>query len=198
MVPQAPAPNRARHGPDEASKWVARFAKLVPTGGPVLDLAAGRGRHTRFFLKRGHPVLAVDRDIAALESIASPRLELLRADLEEGPWPLEGRRFAGVIVANYLHRPLLPAVIAAVADGGALIYETFASGNEAYGRPRNTDFLLRAGELLEAVRGTLEVVAYEHGPVERPRPAVIQRIAARRSSSPTTTSRNPNEPAPMR
>ena len=114
MVPQAPAPDRARHGPDEASKWVARFAKLVPTGGPVLDLAAGRGRHTRFFLKRGHPVLAVDRDIAALESIASPRLELLRADLEEGPWPLEGRRFAGVIVANYLHRPLLPAVIAAV------------------------------------------------------------------------------------
>ena len=191
MAPQAPEPDPARHGPAEASEWVARFARLVQAGGPVLDLAAGSGRHTRFFLQRGHPVLAVDRDIAALESIASPRLELLRADLEEGPWPLEGRRFAGVIVANYLHRPLLPAVIAAVADGGALIYETFAAGNEAYGRPRNPDFLLRAGELLEAVRGALEVVAYEHGPVERPRPAVIQRIAAWRSGPPSTTRSRP-------
>lgn len=191
MAPQAPEPDPARHGPAEVSEWVARFTRLVQAGGPVLDLAAGSGRHTRFFLQRGHPVLAVDRDIAALESIASPRLELLRADLEEGPWPLEGRRFAGVIVANYLHRPLLRAVIAAVADGGALIYETFAAGNEAYGRPRNPDFLLRAGELLEAVRGALEVVAYEHGPVERPRPAVIQRIAARRSGPPSTTRSQP-------
>ena len=183
MGPQARGHSPAHHEPAEVSEWVARFAALVPTGGPVIDLAAGGGRHTRFFLALGHPVLAVDRDISALEALGSPRLELLRADLEGAPWPLEGRRFAGVIVVNYLHRPLLPAIVAAVEAGGTLIYETFAVGNECHGRPHNPDFLLRRGELLEAVRGTLEVVAYEHGRVERPRPAVIQRIAALRPGS---------------
>ena len=177
MVPQAPRQDPG-HSRPSVSEWVARFAGLVPGGGSVLDLAAGSGRHTHFFLERGHPVVAVDRDLAALAALGSPRLELLQADLEGAPWPLEGRRFSGVIVANYLHRPLLPSLVAAVEAGGALIYETFALGNEAYGRPRNPDFLLRPGELLEAVRGALDVAAYEHGAVERPRPAVVQRIAA--------------------
>ncbi len=165
------------------SRWVRRFAGLVPPGGPVLDLAAGGGRHSRFFLERGHPVVAVDRDIAALGEIQNPRLTRFAADLESGPWPLGDRRFAGVVVTNYLYRPLLPVLVAAVAPGGVLIYETFAQGNEAFGRPRNPDFLLKAGELLEAVRGALDVVAYEHGLLHRPGPAVIQRIAAARASS---------------
>ncbi len=172
------------HGPAAASPWVARFAALVPAGGSVLDLAAGGGRHARLFLALGHPVLAVDRDIEPLAAIDDPGLTRLTADLEAEPWPLAGRRFAGVVVTNYLHRPLLPLAIAAVAEGGALIYETFALGNDAFGPPRNPDFLLRPGELLEAVGGRLAVIAYEHGKVERPRPAVVQRIAALRDPSP--------------
>src|SRR5690606_29782560 len=93
-------------------------------------------------------------------------------------WPLGDRRFAGVIVTNYLHRPLLPLIVQAVAPGGALIYETFAQGNERFGRPRSPRFLLEPGELLEAVRGQLEVVAYEHGEIPEPKPAMVQRIAA--------------------
>src|SRR5262249_11710330 len=96
------------------------------------------------------------------------------------PWPLAGRTFAGVVVANYLHRPLLPTLVASVGPGGALLYETFAVGNERYGRPSNPDFLLRPGELLEAVRRALEGGAYENVTLEGPRPAVVQRIAARR------------------
>lgn len=176
-------PNDDPDKPD-ASAWVRRFAALVPAGGPVLDLAAGGGRHALLFLERGHPVLAVDRDVSRLRP--EPGLEILAADLEDGsPWPLGGRSFAGVVVTSYLHRPLLPAIVAAVAPGGALIYETFARGNEALGRPRNPDFLLRPGELLEAVRATLEVVAYESGVVATPRPAVVQRIAAVRPPRPT-------------
>lgn len=178
---QGPAPHP---GPDRPSRWVARFAPLVPAGGQVLDLAAGAGRHSRLFLQRGHPVLAIDRDLAALEAIEDERLTCLTADLEAAPWPLAGRRFAGLVVTNYLHRPILPLLVEAVAEGGALLYETFAVGNEALGRPRNPDFLLRPGELLEAVRGRLEVVAYEHGEVAAPRPAVIQRIAAVREAQP--------------
>ena len=148
----------------------------------MLDLAAGSGRHARLFLERGHPVVALDRDVARLAGLD---VEIVQADLEDGsPWPLPGRRFGAVVVANYLWRPLLPHIVGAVASGGLLLYETFARGNQAYGEPRNPAFLLEPGELLEAVRGELQIVAYEHGLVEPPRPSVRQRICALRSDQP--------------
>jgi SAM-dependent methyltransferase len=165
-------------GPDAPSPWIERFAPLIAPGGEVLDLAAGGGRHARFLLARGHPVVAVDRDISQLTGCRHPLLGVLEADLEAGAWPFPDRRFAGVVVTNYLHRPLLAKIVAAVAPGGVLLYETFAVGNERHGRPANPDFLLREGELLEAVAGRLTVVAYEHGFSCRPRPCVRQRIAA--------------------
>ena len=170
----------AHCGPSEPSAWVRRFAPYVPAGGPVLDLACGGGRHVRLFLERGHPVTAVDRDLSGIaDTIGRPGLEALEVDLEDGsPFPLAGRRFAGVIVTNYLYRPLFPALIAALAPGGAFIYETFAKGNEGFGRPRRPEHLMDPGELLEAVRGRLRVRAYEDLIVEAPRPAAIQRICA--------------------
>ncbi len=162
------------------SRWVERFAALVPSGGAVADIACGTGRHGRLFLARGHPVTFVDIDVAGLDDLAGrDNVEIIAADLETGgPFPLAGRRFGGVIVTNYLWRPILGDIVALVAPGGVLIYETFAEGNARFGRPRNPDHLLRAGELLEAVRGRLVVVAYEHGEIAEPRPAVVQRIAA--------------------
>lgn len=160
------------------SPWIARFAGLVPTGGAVLDLAAGGGRHTRFFRGRGHPVTAVDRDTSALLRIAD-EIEVIAADLEGGSaWPLGERRFSAVVVTNYLHRPLFPAILAALAPGGALLYETFALGNERFGKPSNPDFLLRPGELLDVARGRLRIVAYEDVELAEPKPAMVQRIAA--------------------
>jgi SAM-dependent methyltransferase len=158
----------------------------VPPGAPVLDLAAGSGRHTRLFLARGHPVVALDRDTSRLEDLrAASGLQILRFDLEDGsPWPLSCRRFGAVIVTNYLWRPLYPALAASVGAGGLLLYETFARGHEAYGPPRDPGFLLAPGELLEAVRGELQIVAYEHGLVEQPRRSVRQRICALRSDQP--------------
>jgi len=154
------------------SEWVQRFAGLVVPGGTVLDLAAGGGRHARLFARAGCRVLAVDRDVSGLTP--EPGLEVLQADLESGPWPFGDRRFDGIVVTNYLHRPLLPRLVSGTA--GVLIYETFAVGNERFGRPSNPDFLLKPGELLEAVRGQLTVRAYEHG--ELPGPAIKQRISA--------------------
>ena len=161
------------------SAWVVRWADRVPAGGGVLDLACGRGRHARLFAARGHPVEAVDRDAAVLVPLAGiPGVTTRCADLEDGPWPYEGRHFAGVVVANYLHRPLFPRLLEALAPGGVLIYETFAAGNERYGRPSNPAFLLRPGELLDAVRGRLRVLAYEDLTVTEPKPACVQRICA--------------------
>jgi len=143
----------------------------------VLDLAAGTGRHTQLLLEMGFAVTAVDRDIEPLRSLAGGRCEVRAIDLETGePWRLGGG-YDGIVVTNYLHRPLLPKIAAALAPSGVLIYKTFAIGNERFGRPSNPDFLLRPGELLEAF-AALTVIAFEQGEVARPRPAVIQRIAA--------------------
>ncbi len=161
------------------SPWVVRFAGQVAPGGGVLDVAAGRGRHAGLFLDRGHPVFAVDVAVDGLAGlIGRPGLTIVPADLEQGAWPFPGQRFAAVVVVNYLWRPLLPTLVAAVAPGGWLLYETFAQGNERFGRPANPAFLLAPGELLAAVEGLLEVRAYEHGEESRPTPAVRQRIAA--------------------
>jgi SAM-dependent methyltransferase len=165
--------------------WIVRFAPLVPREAPVLDLACGRGRHTRLFLERGHPVTAVDIDVSGVADLhGQPRLEVVQADLERAPWPLPGRRFGAVVVTNYLWRPLFATILDAIGDGGVLLYETFALGNEAHGRPSNPDFLLKPGELIGAVRGRLQVVAYEHGRIELPRPAIKQRLCAVRTEQP--------------
>lgn len=166
---------------DRPSAWVRRFVPLIRPAGRVLDLAAGGGRHTRLLVDMGFRVTAVDRDIAKLRPLAGERCEVREIDLEGGEpagllAPLGGG-YDGIVVANYLHRPLFAPLAAALAAGGVVIYETFALGNERLGRPRNPDFLLRPGELLEAFAG-LTIVAFEQGEMRRPRPAVIQRIAA--------------------
>jgi SAM-dependent methyltransferase len=160
-----------------ASAWARRFVPLIKRGGRVLDLAAGSGRHTRLLLDSGFAVCAVDRDTSALFPLAGSSCEVRQIDLETGAlWPL-GAGYDGIVVTNYLHRPLLPAIAQALAASGVLIYETFARGNERFGRPHNPDFLLCPGELLDAF-AMLTIVAFEQGEVSAPRPAVIQRIAA--------------------
>ena len=159
------------------SVWVNRFLPLIKPGGLVLDLAAGSGRHVRLLRDCGFAVCAVDRDTTALLAFAGPCCEVRRIDLETDDRRQLGDDYDEIIVTNYLHRPLLPAIARALAPGGVLIYETFARGNERFGRPRNPDFLLRPGELLEAFT-TLTVVAFEQGEVTVPRPAVLQRLAA--------------------
>jgi SAM-dependent methyltransferase len=188
-----PNHDKGRHlGPTTPSPWVARFAPLAPAGGPVLDLACGGGRHGRYFLARGHPVVFLDRDVSDVRDLAGRAdVEIIEADLENGAaLPFAGRRFAVIIVTNYLWRPILPRLAAALAEGGVLIYETFGRGNEQYSRPRNPDHLLRAGELLEVFGKDLQVVAYEHGLRRDPKPRVIQRVAAVNGDTPV-----PVEPA---
>jgi SAM-dependent methyltransferase len=162
------------------SPWVRRFAPLVAPGAPVLDLACGHGRHARYFSRRGHPVLAIDRDPGALAALnGEPGVTILQCDLETGRWPLGEARFGAVIVSRYLHRPRLAAVLAAVAADGVLLYETFARGNEAIGKPSNPDFLLDPDELLDRFGAALTIVAFEQGREDTAEmPAVVQRIAA--------------------
>ena len=166
---------------DTPSPWVVRFASLVTEGGRVLDVACGAGRHSRFFASIGHDVDALDRDISEFVEVP-PSVHLMQADIETGLWPFAGKEFAGVVVTNYLHRPLMATLIASVAPGGAFICETFATGNERYGRPTRIDFLLQPGELLESVRGRLQVVAFEDVYVDSPKPARVQRIVAIRAA----------------
>lgn len=161
----------------DPSDWVVRCAPLVERG-PVLDVASGSGRHARFFAARGLEVVALDREPPQLAGVRA-----VKADLEDGsPWPFAGERFAAIVVTNYLHRPLLPLLADSLQQDGVLIYETFMAGNERFGKPSNPAFLLRPGELLQAF-AALTVVAFEQGIVERPKPAAIQRLCARRGDS---------------
>ncbi len=166
-----------RHLLPTASPWVVRWAPLV-THGTVLDVASGLGRNARYFLGRGLRVVAVDRDPQDI-----PGARFVRADLEDGsPWPFAGEKFEGIIVTNYLYRPLMEKLKDSLSEGGVLIYETFMAGNERFGRPSNPAFLLRPGELLEAFQG-LVVKGFEEGEVAEPKPAMIQRLCAVRAGS---------------
>ena len=141
----------------------------------MLDVACGSGRHLRWLAAQGHRVTGVDRDSAAVEPLRA-LAEIVVADLENGAWPLPGRRFDAVLVTNYLWRPLWPALREALGDGGVLIYETFAHGQHLIGKPSRPDFLLQPGELLRVFEG-LQVVAFEDGletdPIRR-----VQRMVA--------------------
>lgn len=168
-------------GSTPPSNWVTRWADHVAEGARVLDVACGGGRHARWFAARGHVVDAVDRDAQAIRTLSAvPGVSARVADIENGPWPYDGMRYGGVIVTNYLHRDLFPRLIEAVAPGGVLIYETFAVGNERFGRPSNPAFLLARGELFDRVRPAMTVLAYEDLEVADPRPAMVQRICARK------------------
>lgn len=182
------------------SSWLTRWAHLIRPGGRVLDLACGGGRHAAWLAARGFAVLAVDRDAEAVAGLPAG-IEGRVADLEQGAWPLvDAGRFDAVVVANYLHRPLWPHLLDALAPGGVLIYETFAAGNETVGKPSRPDFLLRPGELLEVTRGTMRVVGYEDGTLDAPREAFVQRICAVREPAPggaqAAPRRYPLPPAP--
>lgn len=163
------------HGLGLPSDWVTRWAHLLRPSSSVLDLACGTGRHVRWLAAQGHRLTGVDRDAAACEPLRDVA-EVIVADVEAGPWPCAGRQFDAVLVTNYLWRPLWPQILASLAPGGLLIYETFGAGNETVGRPARPDFLLQAGELLERCKD-LHVLAYEDGFLSAP-DRFVQRIVA--------------------
>jgi SAM-dependent methyltransferase len=168
------------HASDIVSPWVARWARLIPQG-QALDLACGKGRHARLLASLGHAVIALDRDAQALAVAAGEGIATVQHELEApgATWPFAPGSLVGIVVTNYLHRPLFGQIAAALAPDGVLIYETFARGNEIFGKPSNPDFLLHPGELLElAARGGLRVVAYEDGVIAEPKPARVQRLCA--------------------
>lgn len=171
---------------EKSSLWVKRFLPHIKSGGCVLDLACGRGRHSLLMHACGYRVEAVDRDADAMAGISAmaPDISTLVADLEGASWPYPGRRFDGIVVTNYLFRPLLPLLLDALEEAGVLIYETFMAGNERFGKPSNPEFLLRPGELLDVVHGRLTVIAFEQGIVDAPRRAVVQRLCATRQAGP--------------
>ena len=153
----------------------------------------------RLFHRRGYAVAGIDIDTRGVaDLIGRPQIEIVQADLEGGrPWPFGDRRFTGIVVTNYLFRPLLPVLIDKLVDGGVLIYETFAMGNGRFNRPQDPSHLARSGELLAAVRDRLQVVAYEHGETSHPRAAVVQRLVAVRDLAPVAALDGDPEPQPL-
>lgn len=141
---------------DQPAQWLIDNRDLWPRDGRVLDVACGNGRNAIAMAQSGLRVRAIDRSadaIAALSAEAGKRglpIDAAVIDLETDPPPgLDEARYDAVLVFNYLHRPLIPAIRAAVKPGGRLFYETFTSRQAERGRPRNPAFLLKEGELRE-------------------------------------------------
>lgn len=196
------------HGTGEPSDWIRRFSPLVRPGARVLDVASGAGRHSRWFAARGAQVTAVDRDAQALQQLG-PVARVVCADMENGPWPLPGETFDAIVITHYLWRPLWPVLLGSLNPQGLLLVETFALGHGRLGRPRNPDFLLRPGELLQVAQtplpglssaGGLHILAYEDGLLGNPGPTGedpyaapslrrVQRIAALRLAQPDPDTR---------
>jgi SAM-dependent methyltransferase len=163
------------------SSWIVKYARLIPKKGRILDLACGSGRHAIWLAKQGYQVNALDRDAKALANMKGiGNINVSIVDLEAGDWSGSGQRYDGIIVSRYLYRPLLSRLAGLLNPGGILIYETFMAGNERYGKPSNPDFLLLPNELLETYSPLLSIIAFEQGEVEMPRPAVTQRICAKK------------------
>ncbi len=161
------------------SPWVRRFTRFIPKPGVVLDLACGSGRHSHFLASLDYSILAVDQDVSLLAVCADEQITPKQFDLELDTWPLAGSLFDGIVVTNYLYRPHLDQLPQMLNEGGVLIYETFAQGNEEFGKPSNPNFLLKTGELLAlASRHELKVLAYEDIYLDHPKPAMMQRICA--------------------
>lgn len=169
------------HGGLTPSPWVVRWADYIVPGGKVLDLACGGGRHAAFLAEHAFQVVAVDIDTSTVAALPPrPNLKVTTADLENRPWPFGSDSFDGIVATNYLHRPLFPLLLAALRPLGILIYETFTVGNERFGRPGNPEFLLQPGELLSVVGGKARVLGFEDLFVDKPKPAMVQRVCARR------------------
>jgi len=180
-------------GTTHPEPFVSRFVGRIAAGGAVLDVAAGSGRNGLAFWNAGHHVTFVDRNTDGLTRLhGEDGVEIVQADLETDaavfsePGRLAGRVFDAIVVVNYLHRPLFPHLLALLHPGGLLIYSTFMRGNEAFGKPSNSDFLLQPGELLTHV-GFANVIAFEEGVVVRSDGSKVMRqsIAALKRS-PTT------------
>lgn len=183
------------HNQSLPSDWVVRFASQIPKSNElsyrVLDYACGTGRHARYLLSLGHSILAMDRDRQCLMELETSidlcqplPIELRCIDLEQEMCVLEEENelFAGIIVTNYLYRPHLLRLFEQLEVGGVMIYETFAVGNERYGKPSNPNFLLKENELLKIAMGYhFHILAFEQLEVTLPKPAMIQRICAVRT-----------------
>jgi protein-L-isoaspartate O-methyltransferase len=159
--------------------WVRRLAG-EGLSGFALDVASGRGRHAVLMASAGFRVIALDIQMAALQDAAiaarqrGVHVMLLCADLTRQPLPESAFRL--IVCSRYLDRARFPALRAALAPGGVLLYETFTVQQRQHGRgPQSPDHLLQPGELRELAEG-LEVLFFE----EVTAPDAVARIAARR------------------
>jgi len=166
-------------------RWLVDNSQLLPARGDALDVACGHGRHALWLAERGFRTTAVDGDSALIRSLnheAVSRALPLHAqtiDLENGPPFLLPDSFDLIVVVHYLHRPLCPALVAALRPSGVLVYETFTRAQAARGKPSNPAFLLEAGELLRLVQ-PLEVLAHREGEFDD---RMVASVVARRDSA---------------
>ena len=173
---------RRESGPDELLTQYSYLFSDDLKDYPVLDLACGDGHNGIFLASKGFSVVLADRSEEALSQArlnartAGVTVQFRQVDLEqEGVNPLEDLSFSAVLVFRYLHRPLIPCIRKSLKQGGILMYETFITGQARFGKPKNPDHLLKAGELLSWFHGWEVIYTFE-GILGKPPKAIAQLV----------------------
>jgi len=169
---------------NEPSSWIKKIIYSIEPGGNLIDIACGQGRHSIEFANR-YKIFAVDKNKNFLKKLKNIKnVETINEDLENSlKWSFTKNKFKVVLISNYLFREKIGDLFNLVDIGGYLIYETFAIGNEKYGKPTNPDYLLCRDELLEIKPKNFITIDYFFGErFENTKKSVVQRLAAQRIS----------------
>ena len=84
------------------------------------------------------------------------------------------------MVTNYLYRPIFKKIFHSIKSKGFLLYETFSEENIKFGPPKNTNYLLKSGELLNlSNKNRMTIIEYEEIITQKKKPKAIQRIFAK-------------------
>ena len=163
------------------SEWI--FSQIqalkIKTKINLLDFASGNGRNCIPLSNKNVFVTAIDKDQNKLNKYKNlNKINTICFDLEsKQKWPLVKENYDVIIVVNYLYRPKIKKLITLLKKGGFLFYETFSIGNEKYGSPKNPNFLLKDGELLNIFGDKLLPLSFYDGHTDFGKIAIKQRAS---------------------
>lgn len=132
------------------TEWAQNHRSLE--GLKVLDLGCGGGRTAVYLAEKKAHVTAIDNQSKVLDRAKTlSEKEGVQVDWRccnlNADACLPDTSFDVILMLRYLNRDLLPWIQTHLSEEGTVIVQTFCEGVEAFGSPKNPNFILKKGEL---------------------------------------------------